>query len=278
LVVISHGLWDSPASFEGWGRHLASHGYDVLLPTHPGSDSSQQEEMLSGRVPPPSPEELRLRPLDVIAILDAVEAGELNGLAGVDTRHVVVVGHSWGATTALQLAGLRSSSTLLRKLCDDLDNPERNMSWVLQCSFLNTADQAALADRRVIAVVAVSPPLRLLFDRGAAEGMNARGLVVSGSDDWVVPPDPEALLPFREQTAERGHRLVLAKGGDHFNLRPGPEEAGVLGALILGWTNGAFAAGELARPSASGPSFLPDRGWGNDLIPLVNATPRLPRS
>ena len=26
LVVISHGLWDTPASFEGWARHLASSG------------------------------------------------------------------------------------------------------------------------------------------------------------------------------------------------------------------------------------------------------------
>ncbi len=25
LVVISHGLWDDPVNFEGWGAHLASH-------------------------------------------------------------------------------------------------------------------------------------------------------------------------------------------------------------------------------------------------------------
>lgn len=54
LVLISHGLWDSPESFEGWGKHLASHGYTVLLPRHPGSDKSQQQAMLSGEVPPPS--------------------------------------------------------------------------------------------------------------------------------------------------------------------------------------------------------------------------------
>lgn len=54
-MLISHGLWDSPASFEGWARHLASHGYTVLLPYHPGSDQSQQQAMLSGKVPPPVP-------------------------------------------------------------------------------------------------------------------------------------------------------------------------------------------------------------------------------
>jgi len=65
LVLISHGLWDSPESFEGWGKHLASHGYTVLLPRHPGSDKSQQQAMLSGEVPPPKPEDLKLRPMDM---------------------------------------------------------------------------------------------------------------------------------------------------------------------------------------------------------------------
>ena len=32
LVVISHGLWDDPESFEGWGEVLAAQGYTVLLP------------------------------------------------------------------------------------------------------------------------------------------------------------------------------------------------------------------------------------------------------
>ncbi|MFM2205680.1 MAG: hypothetical protein RLZZ560_1075, partial [Cyanobacteriota bacterium] len=38
LVLISHGLWDSPTSFEGWGQRLAAAGYTVVLPWHPGSD------------------------------------------------------------------------------------------------------------------------------------------------------------------------------------------------------------------------------------------------
>lgn len=55
LVLISHGLWDSPAAFEGWGILLASRGYNVALPRHPGSDSSQQEAVLTGQSPPPGP-------------------------------------------------------------------------------------------------------------------------------------------------------------------------------------------------------------------------------
>ena len=62
LVVMSHGLWDDPESFEGWGEVLAAHGYTVLLPDHPGSDFNQQKAMLAGDAPPPGPEQLRLRP------------------------------------------------------------------------------------------------------------------------------------------------------------------------------------------------------------------------
>jgi len=272
LVVISHGLWDSTESFEGWGRHLASHGYNVVLPVHPGSDFNQQRAMLSGQLPPPGPDELRLRPLDVKALLDAVSEKRVSGLESVATNQVVVVGHSWGATTALQLGGLKTSSSLLGQRCDDVRDPERNMSWVLQCSFLSSADQASLADRRVIAVVAVSPPLALLFPPGSGAAMNARGLLVSGSADWVVPPDPEALIPLRDQPEDRGHRLVLARGGNHFNLRPGATQGGVLGGLILGWVEGAFAAGEEARPVSNPRSLLPPEGWGNSRIPLVDAT------
>ena len=73
LVVISHGLWDAPSSFEGWAQLLAANGYAVVLPRHPGSDSSQQEALLKGKQPPPAWEELRLRPMDVSALIDAVE-------------------------------------------------------------------------------------------------------------------------------------------------------------------------------------------------------------
>jgi predicted dienelactone hydrolase len=278
LAVISHGLWDSPESFEGWASHLASHGYSVLLPRHPGSDSSQQQAMLAGKAPPPSPEDLRLRPLDVVATIDAAAAGKLGLPAGVRTDAVVALGQSWGATTVLQLAGARPSAGQLQRHCGNLNDPARNLSWVLQCSFLKTANQAAVADPRVKAVVAVSPVMRLLFDTGAGRGMNARVLLVSGSRDWVVPSGPEAIEPMAAEARNvgGGHRLVLAKGGDHFNLRsPLAEAGGPLRGLILAWVNGAFAAGAAAAPAPGAPNLLPPDGWGDTTYPLVDVTPAL---
>ncbi|WP_216918645.1 dienelactone hydrolase [Synechococcus sp. CCAP 1479/9] len=278
LVAISHGLWDGPESFEGWGRHLASHGYTVLLPRHPGSDRTQQQAMLSGKVPPPGPAELRLRPLDISALIDAAAAGKLGLPSGLDTGSVVVLGQSWGATTALQLAGARPTSQQLQKRCGDLQDPQRNLSWVLQCSFLGAIDQAALADPRVKAAVAVSPPMSLLFETGASPVFQGRVLLVSGSRDWVVPPGPEAIAPMARvaRLGNNGHRLVLAGGGDHFNMgSPYDRGGGPLRGLLLAWVNGAFAAGPAVAPGPGAPALLPTGGWGGDGLTLVDVTDRL---
>lgn len=258
LVVISHGLWDGPENFEGWANHLASHGYTVLLPRHPGSDQLQQQAMLAGQAPPPSPEELRARPLDVIATLDAVSAGRIRGLQKVNTNQVTVIGHSWGATTALQLGGARPSDVLLRQRCQDLNDPDRNLSWILQCSFLQSADQSSLSDPRVKTVIAVSPVVSLLFDPAIENGnLTAHTLVVSGTHDWVAPSGPEAIVPFRAYHNPT-QRLVLVDKGDHFNLRRMAKEgAGPLGALLLDWVS---------------QGQLPGSRWQDDDLVLVDVS------
>ncbi|MEY3928670.1 MAG: hypothetical protein RLZZ516_380, partial [Cyanobacteriota bacterium] len=239
LVLISHGLWDSPSSFEGWAQLLAANGYSVVLPRHPGSDHDQQQAMLSGQAPPPGPDELKLRPKDISAVIDAIANRQLSLAVPVQTDRVVVIGHSWGATTSLQLAGLKPSSHALPR-CNDQEDPERNLSWVLQCSWLQATRIDELKDPRVMAIAAVSPPVSLLFPPGSGTDLTARVLLVSGSRDWVVPPDPEAVTPMRLRT-DKGNRLVLVQGGDHFNLRPGQKaDGGTLGPLLLAWTEGAF--------------------------------------
>jgi len=270
LVLISHGLWDDPESFEGWGEVLAAHGYTVLMPDHPGSDFNQQKAMLAGDAPPPGPEELRLRPLDVSALLDAVRSGRLLPGATLNTDAVAVVGHSWGGTTSLQLAGGVPTDQKLKSRCNDLKNSERNLSWVLQCSWLSGINQAAVADPRVKAVVAVSPPLRLLFDRSRLETLPAKVLLISGTRDWVVPSGPEAILPMRDsKAAQLGHRLVLVQGADHFSLRSfrGEPSPAQVGPVILGWINEQLDVDGVLTFSAG--------GWGDEQGSLVDVSDRL---
>lgn len=267
LAVISHGLWDDPESFEGWGEVLAANGYTVLLPDHPGSDSSQQRGMLAGDRPPPGPEELQQRPIDVSAVLDAVASGQLLPGRNLNTKSVAVIGHSWGATTSLQLAGVLPTDSKLKARCGDQKDPERNLSWVLQCSWLSGVSKAAAPDPRVRAVVAVSPPLRLLFDPFSAESLSAKVLLVSGTRDWVVPPGPEAVQPMRDSRAARGgHRLVLVEGADHFSLRSSRDDPRpvTIGPMLLSWLNEHLGV----DPNTS----FQDGGWGDEQIRLVDVT------
>jgi predicted dienelactone hydrolase len=274
LVVISHGLWDDPESFEGWAEVLAANGYVVLLPDHPGSNFNQQRAMLAGDQPPPGPEELRLRPLDVSALLSAVEKGQLLADRDLNTKAVAVVGHSWGGTTTLQLAGGSPTDQKLKARCSDPKNPERNISWVLQCSWLSGINKAGIADSRVKTVVAVSPPLRLLFDpdksldrADASRSSRPKILLISGTRDWIVPSGPEAVFPMRDtQAARLGHRLVLVDGGTHFNLRSfrGQVQKAVIGPLLLAWINQQLQV-------ASSPTFQEGR-WGHPDRRLVNVS------
>lgn len=120
--------------------------------------------------------------------------------------------------------------------------------------------------------------MSLLFDAGADPVFRGRVLVVSGSRDWVVPPGPEAIAPMARvaRRGEAGHRLVLAGGGDHFNMgSPYDQGGGPLRGLLLAWVNGAFAAGAAVGPGPGAPALLPPGGWGDDVLSLSDVSGRL---
>jgi predicted dienelactone hydrolase len=119
----------------------------------------------------------------------------------------------------------------------------------------------------VKAVVAVSPPLRLLFDPTSSKSLSAKVLLVSGTRDWVVPSGPEAIRPMRDTGAVRmGHRLVLVSGADHFNLRSfrGEGRPALIGPVLLAWLNEQL--GEDGSVTFSG------GGWGDNEGRLVDVS------
>ena len=177
------------------------------------------------------------------------------GAEGIRAREVTFIGHSWGGTTALQLAGARSLPNPLWKECANALSPMRNISWVLQCSFLPAATDASMAEPRIVRVAAVSPPQGLVFAAGLND-LRVPVLLVSGSRDFVVPSHPEALLPFGSYP-KGNNELVVAEGGSHFNL---PADArsngGPLRVLLLRWVRGLPIS---AGSALSDPQSLPIR-------------------
>jgi predicted dienelactone hydrolase len=109
VIVFSHGLGGSPDNYRYVGRHLASHGFLVLLPTHVGSDAAvaQQGKLALALAAADSQNRID-RAADVSFVLDksARRKKKLDPLfVFANLSKVGAAGHSFGAWTALAVAG-----------------------------------------------------------------------------------------------------------------------------------------------------------------------------
>src|ERR1035437_8030628 len=112
VIVFSHGMGASRATYEEYGNHWASYGYVVVFPQHHGTDTAA----LGKKVMDPS-EELKNfldRVEDVHFVLDEVEmmnAGKMEGSqyaafkGHLDLKKIGLGGHSFGAITTVAMAG-----------------------------------------------------------------------------------------------------------------------------------------------------------------------------
>ncbi|BDZ65384.1 alpha/beta hydrolase [Agromyces mangrovi Wang et al. 2018] len=100
-IVLVHGLWMTPRSWEGWKAHFEAKGYTVLTPAYPGFEIEV--------------EALREQP-DVIANLTVPETVDhLAGVIEALPKPPIIMGHSFGGTlTQLLLArGLGASAVAI---------------------------------------------------------------------------------------------------------------------------------------------------------------------
>ncbi len=109
LVVFSHGIGGSRDGYRYLGRYLAANGYASLHVQHVGSDRQVwfgNPFFMASRLSDAAQETEALnRVLDVRFALDRILEPGASPL--IDPRRVVVAGHSYGANTALLVAGAR---------------------------------------------------------------------------------------------------------------------------------------------------------------------------
>ncbi|MGF1588361.1 MAG: alpha/beta hydrolase [Pleurocapsa sp.] len=216
LVVISHGLGGDLTTFAYFAQHLASYGFAVAVPEHPGSSARQIEALLSGldsNVTPPA--ELIDRPLDIKFLLD-----ELAKRYGdqIDTNNVGMIGQSFGAYTTLALAGAELNWQTLERDCPDLDN-SWNLSWLIQCLALQipaTINEVELKDERIKAAITINPLVSSVFGQENLSQIDIPVMFISGSADPITPALPEQIIPFTWLTTPQKY-LVLLQGGTHFS-------------------------------------------------------------
>jgi len=138
LVVISHGIGSDRMTFAYLAEHLASHGFAVLVPEHAGSNAKHLQALLRGSENEiAKPSEFDDRPLDIRFWLDYLEkkvASSEVWAQAIDPDAVIVIGHSFGAYTALALAGATVNLPGLTQTCSQLETRwSWNLSLLLQC-------------------------------------------------------------------------------------------------------------------------------------------------
>lgn len=245
LVAFSHGNGGLRFQSVYLTEHLASHGYVVVAPDHPGNNF--QDDDARRRV-----EVLQARPHDVRRAIDAAlaraaTAGEpLHGM--IDGDRIAMAGHSYGAHTTLVLAGARLDPTALRAAC-------AAESGALLCDAVDDTltEQVVdgFAEPRLTAALALTPAGRVGFGATGLSSVGVPVLVQGGSLDTLATPDGEVTPIFEALPAARG--LAMITGAGHFSFTD-------ICALydLLGGESGPLA-------------YLATEGCGPNTLPVARA-------
>ncbi|WP_437175331.1 alpha/beta hydrolase [Crocosphaera sp.] len=219
VIVFSHGLASRPDDFEEDAQQLASYGYVVALPQHPGSDFNQLQEMLQGF----SREIVKVdeyvnRPQDVSYVIDELERrnrGEFEGRLDLD--NVGVMGHSFGGYTALALAGAKLDFDTLEAICGrELWGP--NLSLLLQCRALELPRNAYnFRDERVTSALVINPVTSAVFGAKGLSQVKVPVMLAAGSNDPATPAAIEQLQAFVWINTDDKY-FALVEGQAHVNF------------------------------------------------------------
>lgn len=190
LVIFSHGIGEDRDSYSYLGRAWASRGFIAVHITHAGTDKATLQRgywhlyRATKKI-----ENWTNRPLDARFAIDQLLAGAAAPLR-VDPSRIAVAGHSAGAVTAYALAGMRGSA-------------------------------GSLADPRVKAIIAISPPKIA----GVTYDLAVPVLHVTGTCD--ASPIYRTWPRDRRIPFEQGHaplQLLVTLGGARHETFSNPED------------------------------------------------------
>ena len=220
VVVISHGLGSDRISFQYLAKHLASYGFAVAVPEHPGSNAQQIQNLVTGRSNQlAAPAEFINRPLDIKDLLDYLTKLSTTDPAyqgQLDLQRVGVIGQSFGGYTALALAGAGINFAQLENDCQ-LENETWNLSLLLQCRARGLErNQYNFGDPRIKAVIAINPIVSSILGETNLSKIKIPVMLIGGSADTVAPALLEQIQPFTWLTSPNKY-LVLMNNGTHFS-------------------------------------------------------------
>ncbi len=229
VLAFSHGLASQPADYAVGLQHLASYGYLVVAPQHPGSDNIYLQEMFEGYHGNIfDVNDYINRPKDISFTLDELERRNASEFGGrLELENVGMAGHSFGGYTALAIAGAEIDFDNLQKDCD-VEFGGLDLAIIMQCRALELPRETiSLRDERVKAVFAGNPVNRSIFGRKGLEKIKIPVVLGSGSYDPAAPPALEQAASFTWLTVPDKYWLMI-EGQAHVNftkLDPGITQA-----------------------------------------------------
>jgi pimeloyl-ACP methyl ester carboxylesterase len=209
-IVLVHGFWVTPRSWEDWIAHYESRGFTVLAPAYPGFEV--EVEALNAD---PSP----IEALTVPAIIEHLEGivkdlpapPIINGHSAVGAFTQILLDHGWGAAgvaiCSAPTEGVRATPlSQVRSTFPVLKNPANRHKAVgftpdqWRYAFTNTFEEAE--SRRLYERYAIPGSGRILFNSVLANfepgpqetwvdyKNDARPplLFISGEEDHLMPP------------------------------------------------------------------------------------------
>lgn len=215
LVVISHGLASNRQTFAYLGRHLSSHGFAVAVIEHDDISLEKFDRFLAGNTSFPEPNNLIDQPLDVSAVLDRLEQ-EPN----LNLQQVGVIGQSFGGYTSLALAGGELIADVVPNACRSEDHQQvlLDLSSLAKCTFYQlNQSRLQLKDPRIKAAIAINPMGKIFGQEGMSR-IDVPTMIISGTNDLIMPPVAEQITPFSWLDANLDKYLILVKPGTHFSF------------------------------------------------------------
>ncbi|MEB3355659.1 MAG: alpha/beta hydrolase [Synechococcales bacterium] len=223
VIVISNGLGARRDRFDEVALHLASYGFAVAMPDHPGSDRQRLQEFYQGlHVENFDAAEYVNRPRDITFLLDELERLDQQEWGDrLDTNRVGIFGYSFGGTTALALGGARMDVSHLQQDCDTR-SAIFNISLLYQCRALDLAADgvdlsASFKDERVRAVFVFVPFGRSLYGPQGLSSVDVPVFWEATNQDILTPLVIEQLPSFNWLTTPNRY-LAVADGLPHARL------------------------------------------------------------
>ena len=239
LIVLIHGLWMTPLSWEHWVERYQSRGYEVLAPAWPGMEVDIHE--------------LRADPgrIENLGIEDIVD--HYDQIIRALKRPPIIIGHSFGgafteilldrglgvAGVAIDAAAVRGVTKLpfstLKSAFPVLESPSNRHRAVslsaeqFHYAFTNTMNEAA--SERAYERYAVPGPGRVLW-QGALANFNrhtpdqvdfhnderAPLLLIAGGADHVVPAAVDRQMAHKQSKSKALTDYKEFPGRSHFTI------------------------------------------------------------